>query len=296
MPCERRTVAVVAPAEHPTLPLLRAELEALGLKVRASLPGEPVADSDYRVVLGEGRIEVWVYDQQSQRAIMREVFAQVDATPLETLTAVLHAVELLRLQLNAPAAEPASPPPVSASEPEATPTSSQPGWIVSGGPEILYSAGGTTLGAGAELDVARRWAWRGVRVFGRATLRPNRQTAPEGVAEARSGVLGAQGVLLADGGESPWLANLGAGLAIVGTSLAATAEEGYTAGSDRVITLSPIVDLRAGVRLGHGFGVVSTLAVLAPLRSTRMIVAGREVARYGAFLAAAGVGLQLELP
>jgi hypothetical protein len=142
----QHTVVVVAAEQHPTLPLLRAELGALGIEVREVPPDAPVPPSDFRVVLGEGHIEVWVLDRPTGRVTMREVFTQPDGTPVESLTAVLRTVELLRWQLRAPLPEraPPSPPP----KPPSRPPPDRSGWMLSGILQGVFSPGGTTLGAG----------------------------------------------------------------------------------------------------------------------------------------------------
>jgi len=293
-PRAARNVTVVAPEGHPTLPLLRAELEALGLRVHEVRPDAPAPSSDFRVVLSEGHIEVWVFDRGTGQLTMREVFTQPGGTAVESLTAVLHAVELLRWQLQAPPPEPAPEPPPPP-KPAPPPPPDRSGWLLSAMAQAVISPGGTTAGAGTELDVTRYWSDVGIRVFAAATLLPNRYSSSEGEAEATSHFGGVQGVLIATGDESPIVANIGAGVALVSTHLTATAESGYRAQDDHLLTVSPVFDLRAGVPLGQTAALMASATMLAPLRSDRLVFANRTVARHGELFVTGGLGVQVTL-
>lgn len=289
-----RTVTVVAPEGHPSLPLLHAELRALGLSIRERLPTDPPLESAFRVVVSEGNIEVWVRDRQTQRIERREIFTQSDTSPVERLTAVLHVVELLRTEQLAPEpkVEPPEPPPRVAPQPRTT----RSRWVLSAGPQATYSPGGTTVGGGAELDVVHYWSSIGVRGYLATTVIPNRQAAREGVAEAAPHFGGVQFVFGVDRDRAPLVASAGAGVALLGTRITATANAGYRSVDDRLLTVSPIVDLRLGAPVGDHLALVATGALLTPLRSDRMLFGDRVVARHGAAIITTGLGVEVSLP
>ena len=290
-----RTVTLVAPADHPTLPVIRAELGALGLTLREGRPDDVPGDSRFRVVLADGKIEVWARERGTHRTVLREVFTQADSSPVAQLTAVLQAVELIRTQLDAPAPKPV-PPPEPPPPPPPAPPEKRSGWLLSTVATLVYSPGGTTVGAGAELDVVRYWSQIGIRGFAATAWLPNRKVASEGTAEATPRFAGVQGVWIADRGRAGIAANAGAGVALVGTRLTASADAGYRAAEDHLFTVAPIVDLRVGAPLGARVALVATAAVLIPLRSDRILFGDRQVARHGEAIVTGGAGLQLELP
>lgn len=290
-----RTVTVVVPEGHPTLPLLRAELTALGLGVHEVSPGAPAPASELRVVLREGSIEVWIFDPETGRLTMREVFSQADGTPVESLTAVLHAVELLRSHLAAPApprvVAPPAPPPAPASPRRRARATAR----LSAAPVLVYSPGGTRVGVGALVDAAVWGARFGVRGLWVSALVPNQHSAPEGVATATSRFVGVEGLWRMTPRASPFVAQLGAGGVMVSTKLRATAEPGYRAAEDHVLTLAPVLDARVGLALSERAALLSQGALLTPLRSDRLYFAEREVARHGALFATCGVGVEVTL-
>lgn len=290
---DQRTVTLVAPAGHPALPQLRAELQALDLIIQEAHPHGAVVESDYRVVLGERQTEVWVADSQTHRTTLREVFPPADADPVARLTLVLQIVELLRTELEAPGPSRDIPVPLSAPAP---PPARASRWVLSVVPQVIYSPGGTTVGAGAELDVVRHWSSVGLRGFVAPTLLPNRQSAREGVAQATPHFGGIQGVWLARDEGSPLVASLGTGVALIGTRYTASAKPGYRSRSDHLLAVAPVVDLRLGAPLGDSVAMVASGTLMIPLRSDRMFFDDREVARHGEALLTAGLGLQVTLP
>ena len=63
-----------------------------------------------------------------------------------------------------------------------------------------------------------------------------------------------------------------------------------------VLTVAPIVDLRAGARLSEHLALLACGSVALPLRSASLRFSDREVARHGELFIIGGVGLQLTLP
>lgn len=307
----RRVVLIVSPAQQDGIALLRAELKALGLEVSevslgdgpadpSSLPRSANNPEEFRIVLRSAHVEVWIFNRATGKVIQREVFAESDGTPLDTRTAVLHTVELLRWQLRerqprtrrdsaskAPS-QPAIPSVVM--DPER-----QQAWLFSLFPQALYSPGGTSLGVGAELDVAWRWSRFSARLFASSALLPNELTSTEGTTQVTSRFVGLEAVVLSS--ERPLLsgleASLGVGAALVGTELRASAASGYRAHDDQLLTVAPLLDLRASYVVSRSVAIALCSSLLAPLRSSSLRFGDHEAGSYGRVIVSVGVGPQI---
>lgn len=127
------TIVLVADhADAEVVPLLRAELESLGLRVlvvanraQQSIPSElnrvarqNGAIAAFRVLVAEGRVEVWLADRVTGKVLLREVLVQTSGTKTGESVVVARAVELLRASLleldvgEPPHGEVTPPPPV----------------------------------------------------------------------------------------------------------------------------------------------------------------------------------------
>ncbi|MGC4069469.1 MAG: hypothetical protein QM784_33415 [Polyangiaceae bacterium] len=145
------------------LPLLRAELEGLGLEVveRSSDPTSPSRDDTerhgetFRIVVKPQQVEVWILDVGANTIVHHEVFAKADGSPLAMRTAVLHAVELLGWSLRERQRKAAPQGRTSTLRTPgakgAAPTSAQ--WLITLTPLLLHSPGGTDPSGGAALDL-----------------------------------------------------------------------------------------------------------------------------------------------
>jgi hypothetical protein len=286
------TVVIAAdPPDGAIVPLLRAELQALGLQVVES--GTPDASVRFRVVVTPSKLEVWVSDPATGQVVLREVFTQSDGAPIESRTAVLHAVELLRWQLQgaSPRSRP-EPPPVLAPAPAPPPPAVVTDYRLTVLPQAQYSPGGMRMGVGAQFDVLWRRGWFGLRLVGSSLLVPHRIEAAEGRAEVVSRLGGLEAVLLHVGSAPGFGADVGMGMALSISHLRGTAADTYVAHDDDLITAAPIVDVRASYRVSQGLALVLGSSLAVPLRSDRIRFDGREVGRYGAVLATVGLGVE----
>jgi hypothetical protein len=108
------TIVLVADrAEAEVIPLLRAELESLGLRVlvatnavHGSIPTElnqiarkNGAIAAFRVLVAQGVVEVWLADRVTGKVLLREVLVQTSVTKSAESVVVARAVELLRASL-----------------------------------------------------------------------------------------------------------------------------------------------------------------------------------------------------
>lgn len=304
----------MAPAQHESVALLKAELEGLGLEVvSARLADAPVdapsptrsadAPEEFRIVLRPTHVEVWIFDRAAGKVTLREVFAESDGTPLDTRTAVLHAVELLHWHLRerfprtrraAPAKDsPAKGVTAQAAPPPAAPTPERRlTWSISLAPRALYSPGGTSLGVGAQIDVDRRWSQLAVRLFAASALVPNELVSSEGSAQVTSRFLGLEAVLFSSEALTPsdLQASVGLGVALVSNELRGRATRGYAAHDDWVLTAAPILELRVSYVVTDSVAIDLCSSVMTPLRASRLRFGEREAGRYGQLVATLGIG------
>jgi hypothetical protein len=108
-----RIVLVTNHADAEIMPLLRAELEELGLDVQVVDKGENEvvprdlgraarsveAVAGIRVIVAKGVVEVWVADRVTGKVSLREIITQPTQSVSDRATVVLRAVELLRVSL-----------------------------------------------------------------------------------------------------------------------------------------------------------------------------------------------------
>jgi hypothetical protein len=313
----RKVLLIVSPAQQDSLALLRAELEALGLEVsevkdvgKASLGEEPFdpsslpkssnAPEEFRIVLRPTHVEVWVFDRATRKVTLREIFAESDGAPLDTRTAVLHTVELLRWQLHEGQPKTQREPVVgsrSAAPAAIANQEQQRTWLFSLVPQAVYSPGGTSLGAGAELDAAWRWSRFAARLLVSSALLPNELTSIEGTAQIVSRTIGLEGVLLSSKQPlfSGFEVGLGLGVALVGTELRARAASGYQAQDDQLLTAAPLLDLRASYALSRFVAIAACSSILTPARANSLRFGDREAGRYGQLIVNVGVGAQITI-
>lgn len=295
-----RVMIVVSPPDSPIVPLLRAELVELGLEP-ADNAGAGRAPISIHVVVGPGRLEVWIADEALGRTALHEVFTQPDGAPIEHRTAVIHAVELLRWYLRggvsstAPSRAAGTSPTRSAPE-SAEPTSRPRSDLrVAALGLALYSPGGSSAGLGGELDVLGRYGAVGLRLSGATTLLPNRLSRSTGSATIRTRVIGLEAVWLVPSAGRGLSGELGLGSGLVSTLLEGGANDGFVAHDDHLLTVAPIADARLRLPLFDELELVAAGMLLVPLRSDRIRFAGTTVGRYGQVLLSAGLGVELTL-
>jgi hypothetical protein len=284
----------VRPGDSPIVPLLRAELRELGVDVVDQ--GTGAADAvAIHVALTSTSLDVQIVDRRTGQATVQETFPAQSGTPMDPRTAVLHVVELLRWHLRfTAAADAAKAAPTSVAEPKAAqPVSSQTlNTRIGFTPLATYSPGGAGFGAGGQVDVFRRWGRFGARILGGTVLVPNRISVPEGSLEMTANWGGLAGVLIL-GGNSATTVELGAGGSIFVSTLHGTAKADNVGQDDRLVTVSPFGDVRLRRRITQGFGLSLNSSLLVPLQSSRLVVLGRGVGRYGEVMVALGIGAEL---
>lgn len=287
----------VSPAESAVVPLLRAELDELGLRV---IDGPTSGRSiTIHAHVARNSLEVRISDDRSGSTLLHEVFSVADGRSMDPRTAVLHASELLRWHLHyrtpiparaaspKPLPPPPSPPPPAADE--------QSDFRLGLLPLATYSPGGTRLGLSAQLELSRSWGWFAARLLGAAPLVPNRMSVAEGQLQAKSGWLGLEGAATWQPFRPGPGFELGVGGALFASALSGDASGDDQGREDRLVTFAPLIELRARQRITRGFSLVLASQCLLPLEALRLRVLERQVGRYGREMITLGLGLELTL-
>jgi hypothetical protein len=295
----------VTPPDSPIVPLLRAELRELGIDVIDGSAGDAASVTMHVVLTGDS-LDVRIVDQPTGRTTVRETFPATTGASMDTRTAVLHAVELLRWHLRfTPASKvsaPAPPPSVEASP--AQPSSSAPTSNVRIGmmPVASYSPGGAGVGAGGQIDVLVTWGRLGARALGGSMLLPAALSVPEGSIEVTASWGGLSGVAIV-GGDRWATLEIGLGATIFASTLRGKASAGNTSRDDQVLTIAPFGELRLRRRITPGFALTLGAALFVPLESSRLRVldistptpTATEVGRFGQAVIILGLGAELAL-
>jgi hypothetical protein len=285
----------VVPRDSELVPLLRAELDDLGLTVVGG-PGSG-ASITLHATLGADSLEVRISDNANGAVVLREVFSIGNGRRMDARTAVLHASELLRWHLRY---QPPSPPLADAPKP-ATPSPTakraKPSRDLRMGllPLAIYSPGGTQLGLGGQLDFSYRSSWLAARAVGAGSLVPNRMAVAEGELRAISGWIGVEVAARWALGSFGTELELGGGAAFFTSASRGTATGSNQGRDDQLLTIAPLVDLRARQRITRGFTLLIASQALMPLESSRWYVRGRDVGGFGKQILTLGLGLELTL-
>jgi hypothetical protein len=290
-----RVVVEVASDARGMLPLLRAELEDLGLEVVERVasdarevpsepwPRDPLVTS--RILVRTRSVHVWIFDRKANTIALHEVITQADGSPVEARTAVLHAVELLgwslreknRRELPAPAPQQPSRIPKLIPAPNRDKE-----WFVTLAPLLLHSPGGTSPGAGAAFDLTWQRSQFGLRLQGAGLVMPNTLIR----------WIGLEGVVFAKSFQSRMTLSSGAGVNLLSVYLRGTTELELRVHDDTILTVAPCLDVRSYYSLGDALALGVGVLGMIPLRSDVIRVDDREVGRYGRLILTLGLGLQ----
>jgi hypothetical protein len=287
------------------LPLLRAELEGLGLEV-VERSHEPASSNRevapewsgeaFHIVVKPQQVEVWILDVEANTIVHHEVFAKADGSPLAMRTAVLHAVELLgwnlRERQRKVTLQRATATHESSETKGTSPTSTQ--WLITVMPLLLHSPGGTDPSGGAALDLTwQRETW-GVRLSGGGSLWPNELRRAEGSIQITPRWLGLAGVGTLRV-TSRLRTSLSAGANAISVSLHGRTELAIEAHEDHFLTVAPCFETRSFYAFDDSLALGLSAAALVPLRSDVMLIDEEAVGRYGRVILTLGLGIQAAL-
>ncbi|HEX3771234.1 MAG TPA: hypothetical protein VHV30_10235 [Polyangiaceae bacterium] len=254
---------------------VRAELEGVGLDVIVLKPPDEATTSRgpleraarsvgavaavRLVASSEGKVEVWVADRVTGKAVVRELDASESGA--SDAAVAIGSVELLRASLmelhssepphgDAPAtpkiealALPASPD-ASRDASSSSRGSALPRFGLAAGAGAAFGVRGLGPSADANLSLWLRATSRlGARIVGATSLSPAEVTTPAGGVEVRSLLVGAMAeVALADP-TSTWVPSLAAGVAAAHVAATGTAVPPYVSGTGAAWAAAPLGDL-----------------------------------------------------
>jgi hypothetical protein len=243
---------------------VRAELHALGVDVIVLNPpdeGSPSrapleraaravgAVAAVRLIASsEGKVEVWVADRVTGKAVVRELDAP--GNEASDAAVAVGSVELLRASLME--LHSGEPPHGDAPANEAIRSLALPAEAPAPLPRLGLQAGaGAELGLGglgpsldAEIAIWIRIASRfGARVLGHTSLTPSRVTTASGAVDVRSLLLGAMGTYALVDPSGAWVPSVSVGIAAAHVSAAGTAVPPFVSASEDTWALAPVGSL-----------------------------------------------------
>lgn len=296
------------------IPLLRSELESLGLTVQTVDKGEAEviprdlrlaahernAVAAVRVLVSSGVVEVWIADRVTGKVVLRDVLPQDANSKVSESTVVLRVVELLRASLmevdapHPPRGEVKPPPALYkvVGYPEAT------GRLrLELGSAIIASVGGVGPSLAAEFETGYRLSDHfTAHGFGVLSLLPGNIRGAEGTAKVNSRLI----TFGFEAHTKPWASRV---------QMFARAGAGLLSLSSRGDAQSPYVGyqredwgpaLLAGV--GTRFRLTRNIALCAAIQGLRaahpvvMQFNDTSVARFGAFVTVTSLGVVLAVP
>jgi hypothetical protein len=249
---------------------VRAELEALGVDVIVLKPPDEASPSRapleqaarsvgavaaVRLVASrEGKVEVWVADRVTGKAVVRELDASESGT--SDAAVAIGSVELLRASLmelhsgetphgDAPATEKIQ---ALALASQRAPAAARLGLEAGAGAEL----GVRGLGPSADADVGVwiRIASRvGARLVAHTSLSPAHATTPSGAVDTRAQFFGALAPWALVDASGPWVPSVSAGMAAAHVSTTGTAAPPFVSATEARWAAAPV----AGLGLGWSF-------------------------------------------
>jgi hypothetical protein len=313
---EPATIVVIANhADAAVLPLLRAELQSLGLRVTVVGEGTSKiapggltdaarshgAVAAFRVLVAEGKVEVWLADRITGKVLLREVLVQRGGSKSAESTVVARAVELLRvslLELDTPHAPRGELPPPPEIESVVGYPETQSAYSVMGGASALVASREVGVAPGVELRFrwrpAERWAlvagaavpWQTVTlegVEGRAELNPRWFTLGLRIEPQRPASL-----TLRRAAE--------AGLGLLWTRTVGSGAPGYEGSTALGINPAPYLRGDLGLAPTRHLALMLGLAAGYGLYPQRIYFDQRVAAKFGRFIGLAHLGFEVAWP
>jgi len=240
---------------------VRAELQGMGLDVivlkppdegsASRAPLERAARSVGAIAAvrliasSEGKVEVWVADRVTGKAVVRELDASESGA--SDAAVAIGSVELLRASLmelhssEAPHGDAPASPKIESLALPSTPAPAVPrlGLGVGAGAELGVRGLGPS--ADANLGLWVRLAPRlGARIVGRSSLSPARVETPSGAVEVRSLLVGAMAEFAFADVAGPWVPSVALGIAAAHVSTTGTAVPPFVSASEATWAAAPL--------------------------------------------------------
>jgi hypothetical protein len=296
------------------IPLLRSELESLGLTIETVDKGEAEviprdlkrvahernAVAAVRVLVSTGVVEVWIADRVTGKVVLREVLPQAADSKVSESTVVLRVVELLRASLmeveapHAPRGEVAPPPTLYkvVGFPEAT------GQLrLEMGTAVIMSAGGVGPSLAAEFDVGYRASNHlTVDGFGAMSVIPGEVSGAEGTAKVLSRILALDMEAHTSASASTWQPFARAGFGLLSLSSKGEARTPYVGYQRDDAGMAVLAGFGTRVRLTRNVAISATIQGLRAFQSVSMQFNNTTVARFGTIAAIGSLGVVLAVP
>ena len=314
------TLVAIVTAE-PNAPLtkrVRAELQGLGVDVIVIKPPAE-ASSAMRapleqaarsvgavaavrlIVSSEGKVEIWVADRVTGKAVVRELDASSSSSDA---TVAVGTVELLRASLmelhtaaprrgEAPATEKvislALPPTIVTVEPPWVPRLSL---AVGGG--LGFAPGGLGASAEASLGLWVHLAGRlGARVLGHATLAPAHVDTAAGLVDVRSQLFGVAAVYDLRDPLEGWVPSIALGAAAAHVSSTGTAVPPFVSATDATWAFAPLGGAGIARTLARGLRLRADALAAFAVPTTRVRAPDASIGRWGAPQLSFSLGIEL---
>jgi hypothetical protein len=310
---DARIVIITDHGDSAIIPLLRAELNQLGLQVievekrtdevipqeLTEVARQQHAVAAFRVQVSSNTVEVWIADRVTGKVSLREVFTQGSDSRVEARLVVLQAVELLRWSLQ----EAHAPHPLRSEASSTPPTLTKPKdypqedpLTLGVAPLLLISPGGASPGAGAQLSMTVRWSWVGTRfAYGQLVLPAVLETAA-GRAELTTRWFAVEGVALGPASTKKLKPSLGLGVAMISTSLHGISNPPRVASDDSLFSIAPIIDGQIAYSAGKHVQLTLSTSAMIPFKSDVLYFEEQQVGTYGKLLVSGALGVQVGIP
>ncbi len=296
------------------IPLLRSELESLGLTVETVDKGEAEviprdlkraahdrnAVAAVRVLVSTGVVEVWIADRVTGKVVLREVLPQAADSKVSESTVVLRVVELLRASLmevdapHAPRGEVAPPPTLYkvVGYPEAT------GQLrLEMGPAVIMSAGGVGPSLAAEFELGYRVSNHfTLDGFGATSIFPGEISHAEGTAQVLSRIFALGIEAHTSARASRWQPFARVGIGLLSLSSKGDARSPYVGYQRDDAGLAVLAGFGSRLRLTRNVAISATIQGLRAFQPVSMQFNNTTVARFGTIAAVASLGVVLAVP
>ncbi len=314
---EERKATLVLVTNHrdaAIIPLLRSELESLGLVVETVDKGadeviprdlklaahDRKAVAAVRVLVSSGVVEVWIADRVTGKVVLREVMAEDAESKISESTVVLRVVELLRASLMEvdaphPARGELAPPPKLY---DVVGFPDEAGRLrLELGPSVIVSAGGVGPSLAAQFEVGYRLLSQlTVRGFGAMSMLAGRIKAVEGSASVNTRLVGLGIELHTRVSESRWQAFARLGVGLLSLDSRGQTSAPYVGYERNDTGLAFLLGVGTRFRLTRNLAVSAALEGARALHPVAMQFNDKTVARFGTGVALGSLGIVVAVP
>lgn len=286
---------------------LEQEIESLGMQV-VFVPADSSEASSSAVAvirlspLGGDDIDMSIVDGAGKTVRYQLISSNPGDSQASELIAT-RAVELLRASLLELASAPprrapgvVAPTPSTEARVDGQATTARSTLSLSLGPAALYAA---RFGPGASLQGSLTWLPFPVLGLGLSAVVPiatPRLEATQGSVTLAANLFRLGGVVALGGGERPVSLRASAGIELDDLRFRGLAAEPYRSSDEHRVSWSGFVGVAPRFRVASNLHVVAELVVALASSSSRVRLAGEEVARFGRPFGTASLALELTLP